>query len=216
MLASFATKLATVAALVAGVVSTPIAYTGSADLAVRSPSELSSRTFHSFNLWNGHRSLDHFDNFYGEDNFDGRVHFNQVVESENRLVCHAQAIEIIQQRLVVLQEMAKRIITETICEVETQTVVFQQFHASFGHFGSDLRRKSGHRVGYDSRIVSHFGEIINEEDSSISTHDFGFSGSDVGSHTVIVGGHNWDDRFSPFSVESAWGASNDAILSLQD
>ncbi|KAL0952034.1 hypothetical protein HGRIS_008678 [Hohenbuehelia grisea] len=213
MFASFATKFVTVAALVAGAMSTPIAYPGT-DLAARAPSDLSTRSSHSFNRWNGHRSLDHFDNFYGEDNFDGSVHFNQVVESENHLVCHSQSIEIIQQRLVVLQEMAKRIITETICEVETQTVVFQQFHSSFGHFGNDLRRKSGHHVGYDSRIVSHFGDLINEHDSSLSTHDFGFSGRDVGSHTVVVGGSNWDDHFSPSSVESAWSASCDAISSL--
>lgn len=66
-----------------------------------------SRTSQSFNNWGGHASLNNFDNFYGSDNFDGS-HFSQTVVHENQVVCHTEQIEIIQQRLVVLQEMAKR------------------------------------------------------------------------------------------------------------
>lgn len=174
------------------------------------PTTLAARTSHiSFNGWGGHQSLNGFDNFYGSDNFDGRSHFSQTIVEEKHLVCHTQQIEIIQQRLVVLQEMAKRIITEQICEVETQTIVFQQFHASFGHFSDDLRRHSGHQVGYDSNIASHYGNIVGS-DGSLSSDDFGFSGSDVGSHTVTVGGSNWDDNTSPSSVDSAFNAASEA------
>lgn len=118
----------------------------------------------SFNGWGGFHSLDNFDNFYGSDNFDSSVHFSQTIVNEQEVVCHSQQIEIIQQRLVVIQELAKRsvilavpatppsldthaadsrIISEQICEVETQTVVFQQFHASLGLFQGDLRHFSG-------------------------------------------------------------------------
>ncbi|KAJ8509224.1 hypothetical protein ONZ45_g8588 [Pleurotus djamor] len=188
-------------ALVAGVMSTPVLYGSGYS------KDLVSRGNHiSFNHWGGLSSFDNFDNFYGVDNFDASVHFNQVIEQKNVVVCHAQQIEIIQQRLVVLQEMAKRIITEQICEVETQTVVFQQFHASFNNFDHDLRRISGRHVGYDSNIVSHFNDII-DESGSISTHDFGFSGRDVGSHTVLVGGSNWNDFTSPVSVGRAHSAA---------
>lgn len=83
----------------------------------------------SFNSWNGISSLDNFDNFYGCDDFSHSTYTQTVVKQDSSLVCHSESIEIIQQRLAVLQEMAKRIITEQVCEVETQVVVFEQFHA---------------------------------------------------------------------------------------
>jgi len=174
---------------------------------------LALRTSPSFNNWGGHASLSNFDNFYGSDNFDCS-HFSQtVVEQEQHLVCHTQQIEIIQQRLVVLQEMAKKIITEQICEVETQTIVFEQFHSSLGGFSHDLSRSSGHQVGYDQGITSHFGSIVGS-DGSVSSNDLGFSGHDVGSQTVVVGGSNWNDATSPASVSSAYNAAHGAYLSL--
>jgi hypothetical protein len=166
----------------------------------------------SFNNWGGLSSFGGFDNFYGVDNFDSSVHFSQVVEQSQQLVCHTQSVEIIQQRLLVLQEMAKRIITEQICEVETQTVVFEQFHASLGLFRNDLLRTSGHSVGYDSAIASHFNNIC-LPDGSLSANDFGFKGTDAGAHTVVVGGSNWNDNTSPASVSAALGAANLAVSS---
>ncbi len=57
--------------------------------------------------------MSNFDNFYGSGNFDNS-HFSSssitVVEQEQELVCHSESIEIIQQRLLVLQEMAKRLV----------------------------------------------------------------------------------------------------------
>ena len=64
----------------------------------------------SFNNWGGISSLSGFDNFYGSDNFDNS-HFSEssiTVVKETEVVCHSQSVEIIQQRLLVLQEMAKR------------------------------------------------------------------------------------------------------------
>jgi len=160
--------------------------------------------------------LSNFDNFYGVDNFDGS-HFTQesqiIVKQEQEVVCRTQRVEIIQQQLVILQEMAKRIITEQICEVESQTIVFEQWHSSLHGFSRDLRRHTGRSVGFDRRIASHFGEIINV-DGSFSTHDFGFTGHDLGRETVVVGGHNWNDNTSPAFVEDAYRASRDAYHSI--
>jgi len=137
MFSKIVTSLLLVSGLTASVTAKP----------VRVNRGLALRTSPSFNNWGGHASLSNFDNFYGVDNFDGS-HFSQsvveTVEHEQTLVCHTEQIEVIQQRLVVLQEMAKRIITEQICEVETQTIVFEQFHSSLGGFSSDLRRSSGY------------------------------------------------------------------------
>jgi len=173
--------------------------------------ELSARHgSYSFDNWGGYSSFNGFDNFYGSDNFVGHFSETQVVEQQSELVCHTESVVIIQQRLLVLQEMAKRIITEQICEVETQTVVFEQFHASLGSFSGDLRRKSGRSVGYDSGIASHFSDI-ESSDSELSTNDFGFSGHDLGSNYAIPSGSNWDASTSPASVGAAFSAAKSAV-----
>ncbi|TFK34930.1 hypothetical protein BDQ12DRAFT_329085 [Crucibulum laeve] len=206
MFAKIFVNIALASALVAGVLAKPVPVSRS----------VSARGFHSFNNWGGFSSLDNFDNFYGADNFCNS-HFDvssqTVVEQSQEVVCHTEQIEIIQQRLLVLQEMAKRIITEQICEVETQTIVFQQFHASLGSFSDDLTRHSGRHVGFDSGIASHFGSIVSS-DNSLSTDDFGFSGHDLGSSTIIPSGSNWNDQFSPASVGNAHQSALDAISSF--
>ncbi|TFK40339.1 hypothetical protein BDQ12DRAFT_721789 [Crucibulum laeve] len=210
MFATFA-KFVTLSALVTGVLSGP--------LAIRQPTELAVRSIHSFNNWGGFSSLSNFDNFYGADNFDGSrfeqvvVQSQLVVEHQQELVCHTQQVEIIQQRLLVLQETAKRIITEQICDVETQTIVFEQWHSSLHSFSGDLRRHTGRQVGFDQSIVSHFHDIVSS-DNTISTHDLGFSGHDLGRQTVVVHGNNWDDSRSFVSVEGAYRATRDAFHSL--
>lgn len=160
----------------------------------------------SFNNWGGISSFSGFDNFYGVDNFSGEISEQTVVEQQEEVVCHSLSIEIVQQKLLVLQEMAKQIITEQICEVETQTVVFQQFVSSCSHFSSDLHHTSSIQPGYDSSIVSHYGSLYNS-DGSLSTSDLGFSGSDVGQSVVVPSGSNWNSATSPSSVSSAYNAA---------
>ncbi|KAH6876930.1 hypothetical protein BKA70DRAFT_1476116 [Coprinopsis sp. MPI-PUGE-AT-0042] len=139
--------------------------------------------------WDGHESIKGFDNFYGVYNWDG-YKFEQVfVKKEHKLVCRTHEIHIIQQRLLVLQEMAKKIVVETICELEVQTIVFEQFYA-----------------GLNGLIVKHFPKII-KHDGSLDVEDWKLSGKDLGKHTVIVKGHNWDDKCSYGSVWKAWGAA---------
>ncbi|KAJ7107270.1 hypothetical protein C8R43DRAFT_203154 [Mycena crocata] len=212
MFAKFAAPFVAAAALATGVLSTPVAY--------KSPNTLAARGGQSFNHWGGFSSLDNFDNFYGSDDFSHHRNFNQiVVKQDSELVCHSQQVVIIQQRLAVLQEMAKkfvsialpcklvsrvlqRIITEQICEVETQTIVFQQYYASLGGFSHDLTRSSGRHPGYDNSIVSHFGDFYNS-DGSLSDYDFGFSGHDIGTN-YYVPTSNWQDGHSESSVGSAY------------
>ncbi|KAF9449438.1 hypothetical protein P691DRAFT_565532 [Macrolepiota fuliginosa MF-IS2] len=203
MFASLASTFLLASSLIVGVIAKPVPV--SRDLGPRGST--------SFNNWGGLSSFGNFDNFYGVDNFDSSVHFTQVVDTSSHLVCHTQAIEVIQQRLLVIQEMAKRIVLEQVCEVETQTVVFQQFHASLGLFQNDLHRVSGNQVGFDSSIASHFSSIV-QTDGSLSTDDFGFTGLDLGSSSTVVGGSNWNVLTSPASVSAAFGAANGAVPGL--
>lgn len=198
-------KVLAAAAAVASVAATPVP-AGPQDLVVRgTPGP------HSFDNWGGISSLSGFDDFYGSSDFSGYDFSEKVVEEDSQLVCRSQSIKIIQQRLLVLQEMAKRIITEQICEVETQVITFEQFHSSLSGFSHDLRRSQGsHGVGYDRSISSHFSNIMNS-DGSLSSDDLGFSGSDLGSNYVIPEGSNWNDQSSPASVSNAWMAAMDAV-----
>jgi len=159
----------------------------------------------SFDNWGGFSQLSGFDNFYGEDNFSG--FHNTFTESESQtVVCHDQSVEIVQQQLVVLREYAKRIVTESFCEVEVQTVVWSQFVSGFHDFSSDLLRQSGRSVGYDSSISSHIGSI-HDSSGNPDYSDLGFEGSSVGSNLIVPTGNNWDSSSSPVSVGSAYGLS---------
>jgi len=197
-------KIAAAATMVASVMATPLPSQESTDLVVRGSS-------HSFDNWHGISSLSGFDNFYGSDNFSGEIS-KTVVVKEKEVVCHSESVEIIQQRLLVIQEMAKRIITEQICEVETQTIVFEQFYSSMSSFSDDIMHKSSRSAGYDSSIAGHFGSIVSSS-GSLSSSNLGFSGSSVGSNYVVPSGSNWNSKTSPSSVGSAYSAAQAAISS---
>lgn len=196
-------KVLAAAAIVSSAVATPLPNDSQA-LAARGSS-------HSFNNWGGLSSMSGFDNFYGSSDFSGSSFSEKVVEEDSKLVCHSESVTIIQQRLLVLQEMAKRIITEQICEVETQVIVFEQFQSSMSSFSSDLQRSKGsHSAGYDRGISSHFSNIMSS-DGSLSSNDLGFSGSSLGQQYVIPTGSNWNDKSSPASVGRAYQAAQAAI-----
>ncbi|KAJ7903537.1 hypothetical protein B0H14DRAFT_3421743 [Mycena olivaceomarginata] len=175
MFAKLALPLIAISAFATGVFSSPVSI----------PQGVSRRNHGhvSFNKWNNIQSLDGFDSFYGEDDFNGFNRGQTVVESQE--VCHSVDVVIIQQRLAVLQELAKRIITENICEVETQ-------------------------VGFDRGVVEHFGKIYNS-DGSFCTDDWHFSGSDLGQQTVVIK-DNWNDQSSPRSVDSAYYTARNAYF----
>ncbi|KAG6855589.1 hypothetical protein H0H87_000470 [Tephrocybe sp. NHM501043] len=213
MFAKLVVQFATLATMASSVIAGP--------LALRPKYELATRTFSGFNNWGGFASLSNFDNFYGADNFDGS-HYNQVVVSHDQLVCHTQQkwqkgkIEA-QINGKILEPFTEsslyRIITEHICDVETQTIVFEQWHSGLHGFSRDLRRHTDHQVGFDSHISSFYNQFFSS-DGSLSNHDFGFTGHDLGHETVLVSGHNWDDNRSPASVEDAYRTTRDAYQSV--
>jgi hypothetical protein len=152
-----------------------------------------------------------FDGFCGSGNFDCSSSNAQVIViKEQQEVCHTQQIEVIQQKLVVLREMAKKIITEQVCDVETQTIVLEQFSSGISSFQNDIGRKSGKQVGYDANVAGLISNVTNS-DGSLSTNDLGFNGTSVGSNTVVPSGSNWNDSTGPAAVANAANAAQAAL-----
>jgi hypothetical protein len=162
----------------------------------------------AFNNWGGFNSLNRFDDFYGIDNFSG--HHNNRVFVQKDLVCKEVDITIIQQQLSVVQEFAKRIVTQQICEVEVQTIVWSQFISGFSGFGQDIRRISGRPIGFDHKVASHIGNLVDDR-GEFNNIDFGFNGIDIGSNLVGFG-DNWVNGQSEFSVGNAFLQSSIAQL----
>jgi len=181
------------------------------DESIDSSSVISSSSIHSFDGWDGFSSLDNFDSFYGADNFCGSNNV-QVFSQSNVIVCQTEDITLVQQRLAVLTEFAKRIITEQICQVEVQTIVLSQYTASLQSFMDDVTHVSDRHVSFDSSIASQITNLC-DSDGELSTGDLGFLGNDIGSNSVIVQGSNWNDLTSPESVSSAFQACQEAIPS---
>jgi len=166
----------------------------------------------SFNNYGGLSSLSHFDDFNGVNNFDGSQQIT--VEQTTEVVCEQIDVEIIQQKLVVIREAIKRIITEQICEVETQTLVIEQFSSGIDSFGSDVRHASGRHIGYNSNIAGMIGSLQNS-DGSASSQNLNFTGSDASKHDVSISGSNWNNASSPASVGSIYQAAMSAKKSDQ-
>jgi len=164
----------------------------------------------SFDNWGGFSSLSGFDNFYGSDNFCGNNNVQTVLSTT--VVCHSEEITVIQQQLAILQEFAKRVVVEQICEVEVQTIVWSQFVGSFSSFSDDLRHVSGRTIGYDHSIASHIDGLVDSSDNIITT-DFGFQGLDIGSNLIHVSGGNWVSGSSEVSVQQALLSSQVAQVS---
>ncbi|THV03239.1 hypothetical protein K435DRAFT_817395 [Dendrothele bispora CBS 962.96] len=147
-----------------------------------------------------------FDNFRGSGNFDGSKNAQVIVVQEQQTVCQRQDIEIIQQKLVIIQEMAKRIVTELVCEVETQTIVIEQLRSGIVAFQKDIQRQTVKQVGFDQNIAGLSSKLVNS-DGSLNTDNLNFKGSDVGNATVVPSGDNWNDATSPESVQKALDAA---------
>ncbi|KAF9557421.1 hypothetical protein CPC08DRAFT_693249 [Agrocybe pediades] len=152
----------------------------------------------SFDNWGGFSSLSNFDNFFGSGHFNGFDNQQVIVEE---LVCSQQQGFIIQQQLSILQEVAKQIILEQSCDVESQILFLDQFRSGFFDFEDDLRRSSGRSIGFDSSISILLLELL-DSNGSLNSHDFGFNGGAIGRHFASVGGSNWDDQRSPSSISA--------------
>ncbi|TFK72905.1 hypothetical protein BDN72DRAFT_855118 [Pluteus cervinus] len=181
-------------------------------LSAPAPHSTSKRTSPSisFNNYEGHSSLNGFDNFYGSSNFIG---LNKQTFIQNEIVCSERDIRLVQQQVLVLQELIKEVLLTQVCEVESQVIVLEQFQSGFSLFGNDLERRNGRFPGYDHSISSH-GRDLFGSDGSFNVHDLGFSGLDLGSNSFFVAGDNWRDASSPNSVQSARDAARNAAIQL--
>lgn len=174
--------------------------------------------------------MSNFDDFFGQDNFDSSFNEVTIIEQQEEIVCSSQEIQIVQQRLSVLLETAKRwystwlssgfaqcscdytifrVIIEQICEVEVQTVVIQQFQSVFSSFSNSVLRQSDSQVSFDQNISGKLSQLLGS-DGSLSSNDLGFSGKNVGSNSVSVKGNNWNNDTSPASVQMAYDLSKSA------
>ncbi|KAF8825110.1 hypothetical protein HHX47_DHR7000714 [Lentinula edodes] len=135
----------------------------------------------SLNNYAGLQSMSGFDNFRGSGNFDG---------SQNAQV-------------TVIEEQ------QTICEVETQTIVLEQFSSGLTVFQKDISRTTTKQVGYDKNVAGLVGNLTNP-DGSLSTSDLGFNGTSVGSNTVVPSGSNWNNTQGPEAVQKALSAAQAA------
>nr|GAT60785.1 predicted protein [Mycena chlorophos] len=149
------------------------------------------------NLYSNNSVLQGLDNFNGVGNFDGSQNSQTIVVQETETQCQDVQIEVIQQKLAIIQEIVKQIITEQICDVETQTIVLAQHNGALEVFRDDIQRKTTVRqIGYDTEIASKFSQIFNP-DGSLSNSNLNFSGQDVGKNVIIPTGNNWNDATSP-------------------
>ncbi|KAJ6513267.1 hypothetical protein C8R45DRAFT_1088319 [Mycena sanguinolenta] len=190
---------------------------------------LQARDNVTFNNFNNISQLQTFDNFNGQGNFDGSKNGQTVVIKEVQETCQVVQIEVVQQKLAILQEIAKRIITEQICDVQVQTIVLEQHkgfatlslprrapltatvHRALEVFSDDIQRKQVTRqIGYDQSVAAKLTQIVNT-DGTLSTSDNGFSGPDVGKNLVVPAGNNWDNSTGPGRVQSALSAAQSAL-----
>jgi len=193
-------KLVTLLSLAAGSIAKPVA-------SHRAARELSRRD-QSFNNFDGRQSLSNFDDFNGNDNFDGSRN-QQIIIKEKKVVCEQIDVRVIQQKLTILREYIKRTLIEQVCEVETQTLVLEQFSSSVDNFSRDIRRQSNRQVSFDSSVSELFIELQDSE-GNLSRNDLGFNGNDVGKNSVSYSGDNWNSGSSSQSVGNIWNASQNS------
>lgn len=153
-----------------------------------------------------------FDDFFGVGNFAGNLNEVDIIQQQQQLVCRSSDLVRVRQQLAVIQEFAKQIILQQVCEVEIQTVIIQQVSAQFVNFGRNVRR-SGRNVppSFDLVIaqkITQITQVINLG-GNLRDLDLGFLGSDIGRNSVRIGGGNWNDATSPGSVGNAYRAAKD-------
>jgi len=184
---------------------------GPSSISVPGGSSVSSLSGVSLSSWGNLPGLSGFDSFYGSNNFCGNN--NQQVVLQQTVSCQSEAIVEVQQQFAILQEFAKRVLLEKVCEVETQTIVWSQYISSLQSFSSDFSHVSGRSIGYDSVIASHISDLVDSSDNIITTN-YGFQGLDIGSNLICpeASSYNWQSGVSQISVQAAQFVSQSAII----
>ncbi|KAJ7066931.1 hypothetical protein C8F01DRAFT_1247351 [Mycena amicta] len=183
MFAASVTLLISLVSLTSSVFAKPLSYRRDEALALRNAPALDLQARDDGNV-----SFSNFDNISSLQGFDD---FNDktpqtIVIKETKTQCEDVKIQIVQQRLAILREVAKKIITEHICNVETQTIVLAQHNGALQVFRDDIQRKTVTRqIGFDEQIASKFNEIFQEDGMSLLYPTQGFTGQDVGKNVVV-------------------------------
>ncbi|KAG8733055.1 hypothetical protein FRC11_008998 [Ceratobasidium sp. 423] len=153
-----------------------------------------------------------FDDFFGVGNFGGNLNPITIIQQQQQLVCRSTDLIRVRQQLAVIQEFAKQIILQQVCEVEIQTVIIQQINSQLVNFGRNVRRVNGGIApSFDIVIaqkITQITQVINRG-GSLADLNLGFLGSDIGRNSVLIGGSNWNDTSSPDSVGNAYKAAMD-------
>ncbi|KAF7327701.1 hypothetical protein MKEN_00349600 [Mycena kentingensis (nom. inval.)] len=187
-------------------------------LQAREPVEIASSVSSSdvsFSSFQNITALRGFDDFEGAGNFRGERNQQVVVIQEVQTQCQDVQIQIVQQRLAILREVAKKIVTEHICNVETQTIVLAQHNGHLEVFREDIQRKTTRGIGFDQEIVSKFDQIFSQ-DGSLSVSDAGFTGIDIGKNLIVPSGNDWDEANSPQRQPSIDAAIEAAVSKSEE
>ncbi|KAJ7593080.1 hypothetical protein C8J56DRAFT_886101 [Mycena floridula] len=174
----------------------------------------------SLNNWGGFNSLSSFDNFFGADNFNGFSNVQNILEQE--LICglngsgESLSVDIVQQQLAILAQIAQMAILTQLCEVEVQQLALQQFLGGLSGFSNDLLRLNGAQPSFDSAIAGLGSSLFDDAGALNTVFNFnganGFGGLDIGNSLQLVSS-NWNDEFSPQSVANALAIAEIAALS---
>ncbi|CAE6510078.1 unnamed protein product [Rhizoctonia solani] len=148
------------------------------------------------------------DDFFGVGNFAGNLNQVTIIKQQQQLVCRSIDLVRVRQQLAVIQEFAKQIILQQVCEVEIQTVIIQQLNSQLVNFGRNVRRENGGGIApsFDIVIAQKITQItrVISRGGSLADLDLGFLGSDIGRNSVRIGGSNWSNASSPGSVGNAY------------
>lgn len=167
----------------------------------------------SLNGWGGFSVLNSFDNFFGIDNFSGLNNAEALLEQQ--LVCGAGtgtslSVDVVQQQLAVLAQLAQQAILTQLCEVEVQMLAFQQFLTGLSGFSNDLLRIDGAVPSFDA-VIAGLGSSLFLPGGSLNTN-LNFSGLNIGQNSQLVTS-NWNNQSSFSSVSNALAQAQIAALS---
>jgi len=145
----------------------------------------------SFSQFNNLGNFGVFDQFFGESNFLGLLNEINVANEVQLLQCLNTNVNVVQQQLAILSEVAKQIILTELCSVEDQVIALEQFTGRFDSFSRSVRGSNGITPSFDNSIAQLITQLI--IDDQFNQNDFGFLGSDIGLNTFLVVGSDFSN-----------------------
>ena len=83
--------------------------------------------------------------------------------------------------------------------------VHEQFVSGCEGFSGDIRHKSSRDVSYDHNVAAQISDI-HDSNGECVTNNLGWHGYEVGSHAISYSGHNWNEQYSPPSVDHVYNS----------